>query len=158
MDRRRAVRISELFGIEQPHTGPLAGADDHQSPMRRVAAQPLVFSSVNRSRRQLGDDNGLVVVAEAESAGHAFGAGSGSVKRRHRRDTFAIQLQVAGDRLQPIQLEHLGARFDAEASRLMREPNSARLVAGRRGPVSALRIPRGQPRNRPRPGLVKKLE
>ena len=126
--------------------------------MRRVAAQPLVFSGVHRSRRQLGDDNGLVVVAEAESAGHAFGAGTGRIECRHRRDMFAIQLKVTGDRLQPIQLEHLGLRFDAEASRLMREPNSARLVAGRRGPVSALRIPRGQPRNRARCGLLKTME
>jgi hypothetical protein len=34
----RAVRISKPFGIQQPYTGPFAGADNHQSAMRRVAA------------------------------------------------------------------------------------------------------------------------
>ena len=151
-----AIRISEPFGVEQPHTGPFAGADNHHSAVGSVPAQPFVFSSINRSRRQLGHEDGFVVAAPAESAGHTIGGGSGSVERRHRRDTFAVQLQVAGDRVQPIQFKHLGAHFNAQPRRLLREPNSARLVAGCRGPVSALRIPRGQPPNRPRSRFVKR--
>jgi hypothetical protein len=45
----------------------------------------------------------------------------------------------------------------AKASRLKSEPKSARLVAGCRGTVSALRIPRGQPRNRAGLGVVKRM-
>src|SRR6202035_3976809 len=44
--------------------------------------------------------------------------------------------------------ERLFDHLAAEAAGLIREPKSARLVAGRRGPVRALRIPRPQPPNR----------
>jgi hypothetical protein len=56
-----------------------------------------------------------------------------------------------------IPLERLVGYLHAEASRLIGEPKSARLVAGCRGTVSALRIPRGQPRNRARFGVVKRV-
>jgi hypothetical protein len=98
--------------------------------VRGIAAKPVVFSGIDRLRRQLGDKNGLVVAAEAKGAGRAVGAGSGSVKCRQRWDALTIQLQVAVDRVEPFQLKRLDGYFDAEASRLICQPQSARLVAG----------------------------
>ena len=92
MDCWRAVRTSEPFRIKQAHSGTRTGADDDQGAMRGVSAQPFVFPIVNRLGRQLGDENGLVLFPQAKPAGHAVGAGPGSVKRRHRRNALAIQL------------------------------------------------------------------
>src|SRR5436309_2541517 len=63
--------------------------------------------------------------------------------------------QIAGDRVQPVQLEPLAPHFDADAGRLTCEPIRPRLVPGGRSPVGTLSIPRGQPPDRARPGLVK---
>ena len=50
-----------------------------------------------------------------------------------------------------------GGRAEGSCT-LCREPIGASLVAFCRGAVSALRIPRGQPRNCARSGLVKRME
>jgi uncharacterized membrane protein YkgB len=85
---------------EAPATVPVWGyANDHQSAMRGVATQPLVFPSVNRSGRQPGDENGLVLAAEAKNAGQPVVVCSGSIECWHPWDALTIQLQVAGDRV-----------------------------------------------------------
>ena len=66
------------------------------------------------------------------------GAGGGSVEHGHPRDTFAIKLKVAADRVQPIQREHLAGHFGAKSSRFVCEPTRASLVAGCSGAVNAL--------------------
>jgi len=73
------------------------------------------------------------------------------------RDALAIEFEVAGDRFQPIKREHLAAHFDAEASRFVCKPTRASFVAGGPSAVDALRIPCGQPRNRPCLGLVNRV-
>src|SRR5690242_12053236 len=99
MDCWRAERMSEPFSIEQPHARTRTGADDDQGAMRGGTAQPFVLPTINRLGRQLGDENSLLVAAEAKGAGHAVGAGKGSVECRHARDALAIQLQVTSGRV-----------------------------------------------------------
>ena len=102
VDRRRAVGISEAFGVQQPRTGTLARANNYQRAMRGAPTQLLVFPCINRSRRELGDENAVLLAAQRKCAGQALGAGGGSVEQGHSRDAFAIEFEVAGDRFQPI--------------------------------------------------------
>jgi len=59
-------------------------------------------------------------------------------------------LNLENEYLKVVVLPDLGGHLYTKACCLISEPKSARLVAGCRGAVSALRIPRSQPRNRTR--------
>jgi hypothetical protein len=93
---------------------------------------------------------------EAEPSGSATGSCRGGVEYRHGRDAPAIELQIAGNRIQAIQRELLTRDVDPEPGSLTRQPERAPLVTTCRGAVRSLRIPCGQPSLRARPGIVKR--
>jgi hypothetical protein len=48
MDRRRAVRVSEQFGVEQTKTRTHAGANNHQGAVRGLPAKLVVEATAWR--------------------------------------------------------------------------------------------------------------
>src|SRR5262249_20019302 len=101
-----------------------------------------------------GYENGSVMAVPAQRSANAIAARRGGVKHGDRRNMLAIELQIAGTRVETIQREFLARDIGTQCRSLVRQPEGARLVASCRRAVRPLRIPRRQPRFRARRGIA----
>ena len=141
----RAVRVAKLLGIEEPHPGPLAGAQDDERAVRAVAAQALELAAVDRARRQFGDADLGLAANRAEPAGNSRRIGGRGVEYRHRRDLPHAEFDKALERIDPVECEFLDPDFGAERHRFLSEPLGTGQIARCSGAVQTLAVPRPQP-------------
>ena len=117
MDRRRAVRSAKALGIDEPHAGRLALADDDKPALAGGAAQPLEFARIDRARGQFGDGD-----LDPEPALDTGGTRSRRIKHRHRRDPLAGDVEPGSERVEPVERNLLERGRDAERFGLGGEP------------------------------------
>src|ERR1051325_3710691 len=122
MHGQRAIRVAELLGVEEPHAGPVAGADDDERAMRAVAANALELAGIDRARRQFGDADLGIAADRAEPTTYALCVGGWRVEHRHRRDLPRAEFDKAFDRVEPGERQFLDRHACAERRRLPRQP------------------------------------
>ena len=80
-----------------------------------------------------------------EPAGDTFGWGRGGVEDRNALDPYAVDLNIAGDRVQTIERKFLKHRLGAEFFDLAHQPRGAGYIASSPGTVNGVGIPCRQP-------------